>query len=259
MTAASPQAAFAAALLDPDAPIPPGLTTWNGSDPAQRFAVYRNNVTVSLVDALAATFPVVVELVGEDFFRAAARVFVAAQPPRSPMLARYGDAFPDFLDGFPPAAGLPYLGDVARLERLRVDAHHAADAPALGPDAFAALDPDALERLVVRPHPSARVVQSRFAVFSLWAAHQGVLDIGSVDPWRPEDALVVRPRLDVETIRLPPGAAPLLRRLDDGATLGAAAAAALDAEPAFDPAAALHVLIATGFAADLAFEPGDDP
>lgn len=52
----SHQQAIAAALLDPAQPCPPGLTTWNGSDPAHRFAVYRNNVIVSLVDALADTF-----------------------------------------------------------------------------------------------------------------------------------------------------------------------------------------------------------
>ena len=49
----STQTAFAAALLDPDLPPPDRLIAWNGSDPARRFAVYRNNVVVSLVDALA--------------------------------------------------------------------------------------------------------------------------------------------------------------------------------------------------------------
>ena len=67
---------FAAALLDPAAPCPSGLVTWNGSDAAQRFGVYRNNVTVSLIDAVADTFPVVQQLVGADFFRAMAGAFV---------------------------------------------------------------------------------------------------------------------------------------------------------------------------------------
>lgn len=73
---------FAAALLDPARPAPAGLTSWNGSDPAQRFAVYRNNVTVSLIDALADTFPVVQALVGVDFFRTMAREFVRATSTR---------------------------------------------------------------------------------------------------------------------------------------------------------------------------------
>ncbi|MEO8121927.1 MAG: DNA-binding domain-containing protein, partial [Rhodoferax sp.] len=69
------QTAFANALLNAELPCPSGLKTWNGSDPGTRFAVYRNNVMVSLIDALADTYPVVQELVGEEFFRAMARVF----------------------------------------------------------------------------------------------------------------------------------------------------------------------------------------
>ena len=67
------QALFAATLLDPTLPCPPGLTAWNGSDLTRRLAVHRNNVVVSLVDALADTFPVTQQLVGEDFFRTMAR------------------------------------------------------------------------------------------------------------------------------------------------------------------------------------------
>ena len=114
------QSGFVRALLDPTLPAPPGLATWNGSDPALRFAVYRNNVVVSLVAALADTFPVVRELVGADFFTAMARLYVAEQPPSSPVLAHYGDGFADWLAQFEPAANLPYLADMAPLTMLHV-------------------------------------------------------------------------------------------------------------------------------------------
>jgi Putative DNA-binding domain len=51
--------AFARALLDIARRVPAGLVAWSGSDPGPRFAVHRNNVRVSLVAALADTFPVV--------------------------------------------------------------------------------------------------------------------------------------------------------------------------------------------------------
>lgn len=105
----SVQSALAAALLDPDAPCPVGLTAWNGSDPARRFAVYRNNVVVSLIDALAATFPVTLELVGEEFFRAMAGVFVRAVPPTSALLAEYGGGT-YFSHSDPDRLGDPLLG-----------------------------------------------------------------------------------------------------------------------------------------------------
>ena len=240
---------FARALLDPALPPPPGLVSFNGSDPHQRFAVYRNNVVVSLVDALAARFPVVLALVGEDFFRAMARVFVGQHLPRSPLMAEYGEEFPAFIAGFAPAAGLPYLTDVAALEAARTRAYHAADAVALGPADFAGIAQEALPDLVVESHPSVQIIVSRFAIVSLWAAHQGTLDIGEVDPLTPEDALVVRPRLDVEVSRLMPGAAGFLQHLASGKRLGEAAAEAVGAHPAFDVAGAFQLLLATGFAA----------
>lgn len=242
------QTGFARALLDPALPPPPGLSSWNGSDPSQRFGVYRNNVVVSLIEALAATFPVVEALVGEDFFRDMARVFVRAHPPRSRLLMFYGDEFPAFIEGFAPAESLPYLGDVARLEATRVAACHAADAPALGAKVFARIPAETLEGLRVSFHPSLRLLRSRFAVVSLWAAHQGALDIGAVDPFAAEDALVLRPQLDVLTLRLSPGQAPFLAALQTGLTLAEAALAAAEETPAFDLPVALHLLMTSGAA-----------
>jgi len=92
---------------------------------------------VCLIGALADTFPVTRELVGAPFFDAMARCFIDAEPPRSPVLTEHGDTFPEFVSAFPPAAGLPYLPDLARLELARVRAYHAADATALGADALA--------------------------------------------------------------------------------------------------------------------------
>ena len=91
------------------------------------FSVYRNTVTKGCVDALVANYPTVARLVGDDWFRAAAAVFVRQNPPRCPMLVSYGDAFPDFLATFEPAAELPYLADVALLDRFWIEAHVAAD------------------------------------------------------------------------------------------------------------------------------------
>lgn len=125
----STQAAFAAALLDMQRPCPEGLLSANGADPASRYAVYRNNVQSSLINALAEGYPVVLQLVGDEFFRAMVALYVQRYPPQSPLINDYGKDFAEFIDSFEPAASVPYLADVARLERLRVQAYHAADAP----------------------------------------------------------------------------------------------------------------------------------
>lgn len=241
----SSQSAFAAALLNPELPCPGGLTSWNGSDPEVRFAVYRNNVTVSLIDALADTFSVVQALVGETFFRAMARVFVQANPPRSRLMVYYGDTFADFVAAFPPAAPVPYLADVARLEMARVRAYHAADAAPVQPEALQAAlaDPEQLLSLRLHVHPSVQVVESPFAVVSLWAAHQGALCLTSVDPDAAQTALVFRQGLDVDTVELSASGARFVKNLQTGESLLEAAEAAGSCDAEFDLSHALASLL----------------
>ena len=62
---AASQSDFRAALLDSDRPVPDGLTDGDGHPTTRRFSVYRNNVTVALIDAMRAGFPVLVKLLGD--------------------------------------------------------------------------------------------------------------------------------------------------------------------------------------------------
>jgi hypothetical protein len=96
------QSRFAAALLDHKQSLPAGLTCRAGALPAQRFAIYRNNVAVSLVRALAVRFPVTEKIVGEEFFAGMSRAFIERHPPTSPVLIAYGDRFAEFVEGFEP-------------------------------------------------------------------------------------------------------------------------------------------------------------
>lgn len=241
----SGQQEFFDALRDPARPIPAGLITWNGSDPAVRFAVYRNNVIVSLIDALADTYPVAQELVGEEFFRAMARLYVNTEPPRARVLAFYGASFPDFIERFPPAASVPYLADVARLEMLRVRAYHAAECAILPADAIAQslTDIDQLPNMLVAFHPSMGLLRSQYAVASIWATHQGIADIATVDPDVAEHILIVREHLDVEVLRISAGAADFIARLLDGTTLGSAVEQASLAHADFDLGNTLSLLL----------------
>lgn len=244
MTAAM-QAGFATGLLDAARPLPAGLRAWNGSDPARRFAVYRNNVVVSLTQALADTFPVVQRLVGDEFFAAMAGVYLREQPPRSPVLAHWGDGFADWLAAFAPARALPYLPDMARLERARVLAWHAADASPMPESALRERLADAamlpLARLAL--HPSCRVLRSPFDVYALWAAHQQEGDWPAVDIDRPCATLVLRDAADeVLVIGLDEPAAAFVDALGAGATFGEA----LTKVPGLDLVATLALLLRHG-------------
>jgi hypothetical protein len=245
------QAAFLEAVIDPTLPPPPGLRTWNGSDPAVRFAVYRNNVIVTLTETLASTFPAVKRLVGDEFFAAMAGVFVRAHPARSPILAEYGADFAEFLAGFEPVAQLPYLPDVARLEFAMLRAYHAADATPLGAEALAAAPAEQVGEIRLVLHPSVRTVRSPFAIVTLVEANRAAGDVPPIDAGHPEDALVARPHLDVGVYRLSPGVATFLNRLATGEALGAAAGAASAEAAAFDLQAAIVMLFELGLVVGL--------
>lgn len=239
------------------APVPDGLAARDPSQLARRFAVYRNNVAVSLVEALATRFPVVQRLVGEAFFRAMARAFVAENPPRSPVLTFYGDAFPDFVAAFPPAAGLPWLADVARLEAARTHAYHAADADPLEPAALAAVaerDPGSWGLAL---HPALRIVASEHPVVAIWAKNQPGAAPGPLLAGGPETALVSRPRFEVRVARAEPGEGAFLAACAEGLSYADSVAAALAGGAAFDPGRALARILSSGLAARITDTAGD--
>src|SRR3546814_20579198 len=67
-------AVFALALLDADRATPPMVAGPNGKAARKRYKVHRNNVTVSLINALVAAFTATPPITGADFFRAMERL-----------------------------------------------------------------------------------------------------------------------------------------------------------------------------------------
>ncbi|MGP4671506.1 HvfC/BufC N-terminal domain-containing protein [Agrobacterium salinitolerans] len=252
------QGAFASALLDPDQPLPYGITTARGAADPSRFAIYRNNVYVGLTTALGLRFPVTKRLVGVEFFAGMARAYAADRKPASPLIMQYGDDFPDFVATFPPASSLAYLADVARIEAAWSTAYHAADRAPLEVSQLAALSPEHLLDRVLIPHPSARLVQSPFPAGSIWNAHQGETVTPPVD-WRAETVLVVRPAMQVEINVLPSADVAFAARLFAGASLGEAAETALAATSSFDFGSALIGLIGLGAFSAVEHREGDLP
>jgi hypothetical protein len=253
------QQRFAAALMTPDSALPEGLTSWNSRKPKARYNVYRNNVMIGLRRALASRFPAAENIVGEDFFAAMADIYIRANPPRSPLLFLYGDDLPDFAAGFPPAQTVPYLADVMRLEIARGRAYHAADVAPFDPAGLAAIAPERLADLRFTLHPSAAILRSSFPMVTIWAMNAGELPAAAIADWSPEDALVVRPHLVVEVLRLPPGGAVFLDALAAGETLSAAAEAAMAADPAFDLSANLAGALSAGAISAIQTQEGEQP
>lgn len=248
------QDAFEYALLAPDS-VPDAEVAALTAQPA--FAVYRNTVMKGCIDALQANFPAVTRLVGDEWFRAAASVYVRQAPPTDPVLMSYGAGFANFLVGFEAAAELPYLPDVARLDRYWTEAHVAPDDKMLDPATVAGLGPEALASAVLRPHAAARWAWFPDApIYSIWSRNRGdEVPTGDLD-WKPEGALLVRPRDTVQWITIDAAARVFLDACANGLTLAAAADAALKAQVDTDLARLMSTLLAAGAFGNLTFQSG---
>ena len=238
---ASRQSQFHAAILDPAQPAPDGLTDGQGRAAGRRFSVYRNNVAVSLTEALEQTFPVILKLLGEENFRAVAGIYLRAHPPVSPILSSYGESFPAFLEGFEPLSHLGYLPDTARLERALVRAYHAADAAPVSPTLLPETPPDDLAGLHLAFAPAVQLLRSPWPVHAIWRFNT---EAGAPQPpATAQDVLITRPGYDPLPRLLPPGGAAMIKSLASGAPLGDALDAALAEAPEFEPAPLLTLLL----------------
>ncbi|MFP6560040.1 DNA-binding domain-containing protein [Paraburkholderia sp. B3] len=211
------------------------------------FAVYRNTVFKGCVDALQANFPTVERLVGVDWFRSAALIYAQATPPDDARLLLYGATFPAFLAGFEPARELPWLADVARLDRFWVEAHVAADEPALAAAEVARYAPEAFAQRVLKPHASARWAWfGAHPVYTIWRTNREAVALPEELAWHGEGALVLRAGASVTWRALGQGACALLDACAAGRELGEATLEALEAEPALDLAVLFSELFADG-------------
>ena len=235
----------------PDAPVnvlPPGPRALV-SQPG--FAVYRNTVLKGCIDALQANYPAIARLVGEEWFRAAAALHVRQQPPQDTRMLLYGHGFADFLRDFAPAADLPYLCGVARLERFWTESHCAADACVLVPSALTGLPPQQLGTQVLEIHPAARWAWfDEQPIYTLWRRNRASeLDSaqgGDELVWAGEGALLTRPAGSVVWMPLDAAGCAFLDACAAGKPLADAADQALALQADCDLGQLLATLLAAG-------------
>jgi hypothetical protein len=218
---------FGRAVLDPEFDTPAGLIGPDGLSAPKRFNVYRNNVIVSLCEALGQTFPAIKKLLGEEYFSALARAYVLQHPPRSPVLMWYGADFSDFIEAFPPLKDYAYLGDVARVEWNWVQAFHATDAAPMDPALLGTIEPSSVGLVRFTRHPTTSLVSSLWPIWDLARVNRFEPDHAiEIDLNRSQAVLITRPDLNVDLYLLRPGCDVFLNALFEGVTLGDAAALA---------------------------------
>lgn len=231
------QEAFADAVLGGEAGTLAQQLDPAGADAMQCIGIYRRSVQANLVRALRSAFPVVRRLVGDAFFDEAARQHAVARPPVCADLNRYGDGFSSFLEGYPHAAALPWLADVARLEWAVHEASMAADGEPPDYAALACLPAAEQAELRFALRPSVRVVRSAYPILAVWEANQADRD-GTPGRTEGEDRVLVwRDAGLVRAAPMTPREADFVDSLGAGQSLGDAVGT-----PDWDAAACLQRL-----------------
>lgn len=235
------QLRFRDAMMDPAAAVPEGLSDGRNQPAGRRFNVYRNNVAVSLTEAMRTGFPVITKLLGRQNMDGLSGLFLRAHPPTSPLMMIYGEAFPAFLEGMEQLAHLPYLADIARLELGLRRSYHSADANPIDAQDLGALPADELMRTTVTLAPPVFVVRSAWPVHGIWRFNT---EDGAPKPTaEAQDVLITRAEFDPHPHLLPPGGADWIQALAGGQTIGAAHEAAVAATPDFDLGATLALML----------------
>lgn len=233
---------FSRGLMNPEVPVPDGVVGRDGLPSEKRYGIYRNNVMASLIDAMAANFPAVHDLVGRDYFRALAAEFIRENPPEQPVLSEFGGAFSDFISAFPPLADYPYLKDVAAMEWAWLRVYHGADATPVAPDVLTTIDPAKLGDAVFTPIPAYRLIYSRFPLSEIWKQTRSE-EVEGFSPEADQAILLCRPDMEVTLTGLSQDVAAFADLLFFGKTLGEAAEAVVSGYEDFDLSQALGSLL----------------
>jgi hypothetical protein len=221
------------------------------------FAVYRNTWVKALLDALDANFPVVAALLGPELFKTVSVSYAKAHPASSPILALYGDEFPDALANHEISRELPYLSDVARLERLWTECFFASDAAEFGSSDCGRITPKELLEAKPRLHPATRFARFATPAVTIWQAHRATGEFEEIEPdWVAEHALVTRRGMQVSVTLIDEATLALLEAIRRGLTIGDAIAETAVAHRDYDLAGALASILSS--AALTAHRPEDE-
>jgi hypothetical protein len=211
------------------------------------FAIYRNTVVKGCIDALQANYPAIKRLVGSEWFRAAAAIYVREAPPTNISLMEYGETFGHFLSNFEPAKELPYLADVARLDRFWIESHTALDEERIEPSALGKFSPEELGRVLLRPLASARWIWfDEQPIYTIWSVNREGETLGDDIEWVGQGALLLRQNGVVTWRSLGQGACAFLDACAIGLPLEQAANAAAEKQASLDIASMLSDLLTAG-------------
>ncbi|MFZ6689065.1 putative DNA-binding domain-containing protein [Undibacterium sp. SXout11W] len=248
---------FAHALIDPDVMdrFAPQLRA--SARQNERFSYYRGNMTGIWASALTNAYPVLLQLVGTEFFEDMAKAYGRAYPSQSGDLNQFGAQLCDFLKDSEFITDYPYFEDIAKLEWQLHCAYYAADAKVLSlRDALIAAEQcgQDLASASLLTHPAVGLYASPLSAVEIWLAHQeGELTTFPADIHKENFALISRPQWQALVSPLTRADYLALQALFQKANIAYALELALSEDAQFDIGAGLQRWFSDGSFTEIKF------
>ncbi len=241
-------------------PLEAMLTTHPKLTPEEHMQLYRRNVQGAILHAMALTYPIVEQLVGEEFFAFAVQQYRKRHLPSSGNLDQYGAEFSAFLAEFTPASSLPYLPAMAELEWAFHQSALAEQATPLSADALNHMAPEDYATLCFTTHPSLKLLHADYPVDAIWEFHQKLEEGTATEPLDISETgavylALVRPRTQVHLHTLSPAEYHFVSALQTQQTLYQGFQHASQEDPEFDLAFSLHRFMVNGMLVDMHHTP----
>jgi hypothetical protein len=166
------QQQFMQGILSDDQTIILKICAQERLTPAEQLQIYKSSITGGLIKALSHSYPVCEKLVGADFFAALAREYLNLFPSQSFDLNQYGEHYALFIESFAPAAALPYLADVARLEWAWHKIYNAPSAPPFDFAKLAECYQQDSANIIFFLTPGSVLLVSEYPLAQIWEANQ---------------------------------------------------------------------------------------
>lgn len=242
------QSQFSAEILSGENTGVQTLVEQRGFQATQRINVYRNNIFATLTETLSSIFPVSCAMVGEDFFKSMAQIYIRSHTPDSGNVHDFGEHLPSFIESMPELGNYPYLSALAEIDWACHRAFHSASATSLDISSLGDFSPDNYEDLQFEFHPAIHTIKSKFPIFDIWdfATSNGhadtIPDINSAG----QQVLIHRPKSGVKVVNIEDDLFQMINSLREHETLGATITSILDLNPEYNLKEGLNHLFSFG-------------
>jgi Putative DNA-binding domain len=133
-------------------------------DAVDRLSIYANAYFYRLLDVLKEDFPAILAVAGPAQFHNLITGYLVEYPPGEPSLLHAGKYLANYISDTQASDHLPFLADLAQLERALIESFHAPEAPVLDRAAMQSVSPEEWPALRLRFHPSVRLIRASWRV-----------------------------------------------------------------------------------------------